>query len=212
MDNLAAVTARLSEIRARFPGPPPLASPPGAAQRAGQSAENRAGQAAGTGAGDFQAALSAAMANGAGDVRGLSAVLSRATAKPLTGADLLTPVQGRVSSVFGPRLHPVHKVMRPHTGIDLAAPSGTPIQAAAAGRVTFAGPRGGYGNLVILDHGNGLETYYAHQRDLGVRVGDVVAAGQRIGTVGATGTATGPHLHFEVRRDGAPQDPAPWLA
>lgn len=93
--------------------------------------------------------------------------------------------------------------------MDLAAPAGTPIVAAGGGTVTFAGPRGGYGNVVILDHGDGTETRYAHQQRLDVTVGQQVTGGQQIGTVGSTGNSTGPHLHFEVRRNGQPVDPAP---
>lgn len=222
MDNLAALTARLTEIRARFPDPPPLVPPfrgtgpgaagSGAAGTAGTGGAGGAGAGGAGGAGGFEAALSSALSSAWAQGPGAGGSLVQGLVQgPGAGGGLVAPLQGRVSSVFGPRLHPVHKVMRPHNGLDLAAPSGTPIQAAAAGRVTFAGSRGGYGNLVVLDHGNGLETYYAHQRDLAVRTGDRVAAGQTIGTVGATGTATGPHLHFEVRRDGTPQDPAPWL-
>jgi murein DD-endopeptidase MepM/ murein hydrolase activator NlpD len=128
-----------------------------------------------------------------------------------TGAPLHLPVDARVSSVFGPRTHPVTGTQRLHAGIDLAAPTGTPIGAAAGGTVSFAGVRGGYGNLVIVDHGDGTETRYAHQHTIGVRAGQTVAAGDVLGTVGSTGQSTGPHLHFELRRDGTPVDPAPLL-
>lgn len=99
-----------------------------------------------------------------------------------------------------------------HTGQDFAAPIGTPIHAAAAGTVKFADWGGAYGNLIKIDHGNGVETYYAHQSRFSPGVlGKQVKAGQVIGYVGATGNVTGPHVHFEVRVDGVPRDPMPWL-
>ncbi len=124
----------------------------------------------------------------------------------------VTPVTpARVSSSFGMRRHPVTGVERMHDGMDLAAPTGTSVRAAAPGTVTFAGRRGGYGLLVIVDHGDGMETRYAHQSRLDVQPGDTVGAGDQLGAVGATGLATGPHLHFELRRNGTPVDPAPLL-
>jgi murein DD-endopeptidase MepM/ murein hydrolase activator NlpD len=116
----------------------------------------------------------------------------------------------RVTSAFGARRDPLNGENRLHHGIDFGAPEGTPIRAAAAGVVRFSGPRGGYGNVVIVAHPDGTETRYAHCRDLGVKAGEAVAAGQAIATVGSTGRSTGPHLHFEVRRDGAAVDPATW--
>jgi len=118
---------------------------------------------------------------------------------------LATPVQGRVTSRFGPRWG------RMHNGMDFAAPTGTPVYAAASGTVTYADWAGTYGRLVIIDHGNGLETRYAHLSQILVKEGDQVQRGQRIALVGSTGNSTGPHLHFEVRVDGEPQDPASWL-
>lgn len=116
----------------------------------------------------------------------------------------------RVTSGYGTRRDPFHGAEREHHGVDYGAPAGTPILAAADGVVRFSGARGGYGNVVIVSHPDGTETRYAHCRDLGVRVGEAVAAGQAIATVGSTGRSTGPHLHFEVRRDGTPIDPASW--
>lgn len=98
-----------------------------------------------------------------------------------------------------------------HTGLDFAAPAGTPVVATAPGRVTHAGPAGPYGNLVVVDHGPAV-TYYAHLAAVSVSAGEVVGAAEQVGTVGATGNATGPHLHFEVRVDGVPQDPASVLS
>lgn len=118
------------------------------------------------------------------------------------------PVDGRISSRFGDRSDPFSGAEREHHGVDIAAAAGTPIQAVRAGTVTFAGERGGYGNVVILDHGDGLETRYAHCASLDVRAGDQVRAGAKVASVGSTGRSTGPHLHFEVRQDDAPVDPA----
>jgi len=124
---------------------------------------------------------------------------------------IVRPLPGPVGSGYGPRVHPVHGDVRFHHGVDIAAPTGTPIQSFAQGTVSFAGWRNGYGNLVIVQHADGIETRYAHQDTIDVVAGQVVSAGQVLGTVGATGTATGPHLHFEVRRNGASLDPAAWL-
>ena len=121
------------------------------------------------------------------------------------------PVQAPMSSRFGPRTHPVFGDTRLHTGLDFAAGSGAPIHAAGPGRVVWAGPRGGYGNLVVIDHGNGLATLYAHQSETRVTFGQDVATGQLVGLVGSTGVSTGPHLHFEVREKGTPADPLAYL-
>ena len=122
------------------------------------------------------------------------------------------PVNGAVTSPFGMRLHPIFHVWKMHTGVDLHASMGTPIKAAAAGTVVFAGWKGGYGQAVIISHGNGLATLYAHQSELLVNVGDKVKRGEVIGKVGSTGYATGPHLHFEVRVNGTPVDPMGYLS
>lgn len=118
----------------------------------------------------------------------------------------------RVTSHFGLRADPFTGAQRAHHGLDLGAAEGTPVVAAAAGTVRFAGKRGGYGNVVIVEHADGTETRYAHCRDLGVTPGQAVAAGQSIATVGSTGRSTGPHLHFEVRQGGKPVDPSTWTA
>lgn len=131
---------------------------------------------------------------------------------PASGSGMVRPADGRISSEFGPRVHPVTGKQRPHNGIDVAGPVGAPIRAAADGTVTFAGVRGGYGNLIIVDHGDGRETYYAHNSANGVSAGDRVSAGQHIGAVGATGQVTGPHLHFEVRVNGTPVEPRDHVA
>jgi murein DD-endopeptidase MepM/ murein hydrolase activator NlpD len=114
-------------------------------------------------------------------------------------------------SPYGWRLHPILGYQRLHTGVDIPAPSGTPIRAAADGMVLSAGPRGGYGNTVIIDHGSSMATLYAHQSDINVAPGQTVQAGDVIGEVGSTGLSTGPHLHFEVRIGGTPVDPLGYI-
>jgi murein DD-endopeptidase MepM/ murein hydrolase activator NlpD len=116
-----------------------------------------------------------------------------------------------IGSGFGSRIHPITKTRRFHSGVDIGAPSGTPITAFDDGVVTFAGPKGGYGNLVTIDHGNGVETRYAHQSQVGVAAGDQIKAGETLGYVGSTGNSTGPHLHFERREQGSAVDPTPYL-
>jgi murein DD-endopeptidase MepM/ murein hydrolase activator NlpD len=113
----------------------------------------------------------------------------------------------RLTSNFGLRTDPIDGSQRFHVGVDLAGREGTPILAAAAGVVKRAGERGGYGNAVEIDHGGGVTTLYAHASELNVVPGEKVEPGQELGTVGATGRATGAHLHFEVRHDGRPVDP-----
>jgi murein DD-endopeptidase MepM/ murein hydrolase activator NlpD len=111
------------------------------------------------------------------------------------------PLRGVLYARFG------RKGKSPHDGIDLAAPAGTPVRTAGEGSVLFAGPQQGYGLLVIVEHAHGLVTVYAHNRDLRVRTGQQIREGQVIATVGESGKTSGPHLHFEVRQDGAPVDP-----
>jgi len=98
-----------------------------------------------------------------------------------------------------------------HSGIDMAAPAGTIVRAAAGGRVRVAWSPAGYGLYVVVDHGGGIGTLYGHLESTAVLSGDAVAPGAELGRVGSTGLSTGPHLHFEVRRGGRPVDPAPWL-
>lgn len=113
----------------------------------------------------------------------------------------------RVTSGFGTRVDPIDGTTRTHTGVDVAAPEGTPVRAAAGGIVRSAGPRGGYGNAVEIDHGDGLTTLYGHNAQLSVTEGQKVTAAEVIAAVGSTGRATGPHLHFEVRLNDRPQNP-----
>jgi murein DD-endopeptidase MepM/ murein hydrolase activator NlpD len=127
---------------------------------------------------------------------------------PPTSAHPASPkTPGSVSSGFGMRVHPLDGVQKFHTGIDLRGGEGTPILAAQDGVVKSAGTRGGYGNAVEIDHGNGVTTLYGHAQELEVKPGEHVHKGQEIGEVGMTGRATGPHLHFEVRVEGKPVDP-----
>ncbi len=115
----------------------------------------------------------------------------------------------RISSTFGRRTHPVLGYQKGHTGVDYAAPTGTPIHATGDGVVDFIGRQGGYGNLIILRHQKQYATYYAHQSRFaaGLKKGDRVSQGQLIGYVGSTGMSTGPHLHYEFRISGKPVDP-----
>lgn len=124
---------------------------------------------------------------------------------PPGGPAFSWPVSGPVTSGFGPRWG------RMHNGIDIAAPTGTPIGAAAGGEVFFAGWLGGYGNAVLIDHGDGYTTLYAHQSEIRASVGQTVSAGTTVGLVGSTGQSTGPHLHFEVRLWDTPHDPLQYL-
>jgi murein DD-endopeptidase MepM/ murein hydrolase activator NlpD len=124
-----------------------------------------------------------------------------------------TPVSaGFVGSGFGSRLDPLNGQLVMHAGLDFAAPVGTPILAAAGGVVSAAEYHSAFGNMVVIDHGNGLQTLYAHASRLDVRQGEIVRKGQQIGRVGATGRSTGPHLHFEVHDKGVPQNPARFLS
>jgi murein DD-endopeptidase MepM/ murein hydrolase activator NlpD len=125
----------------------------------------------------------------------------------------LSPIlAGWFSSNFGYRIDPFTGQRAFHEGIDFPAEVGTGIQAAASGTVVFAGVHPEYGKMIEIDHGNGLVTRYAHASQLLVKEGDLVVAGQKIATVGTTGRSTGPHLHFEVRLHGVPQNPARFLA
>lgn len=121
------------------------------------------------------------------------------------------PVRGRLTSRFGYRRDPFSGRKDLHTGLDIAAPRGTRIAAAAAGRVVHAGWMGGYGRTVVIDHGRGYRTLYGHCNSISVKKGQRVSAGQVIATVGATGRATGPHLHFEVRKNNSPVNPLKYL-
>ena len=117
---------------------------------------------------------------------------------------------GYITSNYGMRVHPIHHRSMFHQGVDFAAPQGSPVVAVADGVVTFSGRRSGYGNLIEISHGNGYSTRYGHNSVNGVSEGQPIRKGQVIGAVGATGTATGPHVHFEVRRNGEALNPMPF--
>jgi murein DD-endopeptidase MepM/ murein hydrolase activator NlpD len=126
---------------------------------------------------------------------------------PPSAGGMMYPVNGPITSPFGYRVHPIMGTSRFHAGLDFGVGSGVPIQAADNGLVIEAGWVGGYGNTVILDHGGGWTTLYAHASSLNVSTGATVRRGQTVSFVGSTGMSTGPHLHFEVRYQGNPVDP-----
>ncbi|MBR4151236.1 MAG: peptidoglycan DD-metalloendopeptidase family protein, partial [Firmicutes bacterium] len=135
------------------------------------------------------------------------------SSRAYVGGKMLWPSQSstRVTSPFGNRLHPILKVYKLHTGIDIGAPNGTNILAANDGTVISAGYNNSYGYMVMLDHGGGIVTLYAHCSKLLVSKGDAVARGQVIALVGSTGMSTGPHLHFEVRINGVYKNPLEYV-
>ncbi len=124
---------------------------------------------------------------------------------------LIWPAAGQITSPFGWRMHPVFGTQKFHTGIDIGADYGDAVAAADSGVVIHADWLGGYGKAVIIDHGNGLQTLYAHNSELLVYEGQAVRKGQTISRVGSTGYSTGPHLHFEVRQNGTPTNPMAYL-
>ena len=123
----------------------------------------------------------------------------------------IKPTSGRISSPFGYRTHPVTRSYTLHSGIDIAASSGTTVVASRNGKVVSAGYSGSYGNLIVISHGNGMETAYAHLSSIKVSVGETVSQGQLIGKVGSTGRSTGPHLHFEIRVNGTAVNPSKYI-
>lgn len=158
----------------------------------------------------------------AGIVVGVLAEPSVTNAVPLqsssTRASLVSPTSfvyplmgPKESSHYGIRQHPIRKTRQHHDGIDLAAPRGAVIRAITDGRVMYADPYGGYGNLVVIKHAAGLSSHYGHCDAMKVRPGQSIKAGDIIATVGDTGRSTGPHLHFEIRRQGTPLHPETFL-
>ena len=120
-------------------------------------------------------------------------------------------VKGWISSFYGTRKDPITGRSVWHSGVDIAGKEGEPVRCIASGMVTFSGERGGYGNCLEINHGNGLSTRYAHNKALLVEVGDIVDKGQTIALLGQSGRATGPHVHFEVRQNGRAVDPGLWF-
>ncbi len=121
------------------------------------------------------------------------------------------PADGEKTSGFGPRVHPIFGTVRQHNGIDLGGDTGDRVRAARSGEVILAGERGGFGNTIVIYHGLGYSTLYAHLSRIEVSEGQDVQSGDRIGAIGSTGWSTGPHLHFELRIDGSAVDPTPFL-
>jgi murein DD-endopeptidase MepM/ murein hydrolase activator NlpD len=122
--------------------------------------------------------------------------------------DVPTPVKdGVITSQFGRRVHPIFKVMRFHSGIDIAGVKDSKALSVGSGIVVYAGKYRGYGNLVVISHSNGISTHYAHLGEIDCSVGEVVSSGSVLGIIGSTGESTAPHLHFEVRKNGRAMDP-----
>ncbi|MDR1998131.1 MAG: peptidoglycan DD-metalloendopeptidase family protein [Candidatus Margulisbacteria bacterium] len=138
-------------------------------------------------------------------------ILENPRAEARGSGKYIWPVRGVITSLYGKRVHPIFKVAKMHTGLDIGVAHGTPIKAADSGVVTYSDWWGGYGRCVILDHGRGYSTLYAHMSKQEVKKGEKVNKGQTIGNVGATGYATGPHLHFEVRLNGETVNPQQYL-
>jgi murein DD-endopeptidase MepM/ murein hydrolase activator NlpD len=131
--------------------------------------------------------------------------------KRLASTPSIRPLNGRITSCFGYRNSPIDGRREFHNGLDIAAPYGSPVKAAAGGRITWAGYQSGYGNMVTINHGYGIETSYGHNAVILVQVGEQVQKEQIIAKVGNTGRSTGPHLHYMVRVNGIAEDPAKYL-
>ncbi|HEX5742217.1 MAG TPA: M23 family metallopeptidase [Pilimelia sp.] len=210
--SISEVQARIGQLQSLIAAA--HTAPTTAAGRAASGTSGTSGTAAGAPATQFAAALQTAVARtaataapGAAATPAATPVGAVAANRPAAVANAWTsPVRGaNVSSEYGPRWGTQHE------GMDFAVATGTPIRAAKGGVVKKAAWYGGYGNAVILDHGNGVKTLYGHNSALSVKEGQRVAAGQVIAKAGSTGDSTGPHLHFEVHVKDKPVDPRPWL-
>ena len=138
-------------------------------------------------------------------------IRSRGKTAVVSSGKFAWPIRGRITSPFGYRRHPLWGGVSLHTGIDIAAPYGKPISCADSGEVIYSGWWDGYGKAVVIDHGRGYTTVYGHMSRIYAQVGQTVTKGESIGLVGSTGFSTGPHLHFEIRVNGRPVDPMPYL-
>ena len=146
------------------------------------------------------------------DIEGfLNSVNNGSSGSVTQGGGFIRPVSDRITSDFGYRTHPVTGQKKLHTGTDFGSSYGTPVKAAKGGKVVLSGTYGGYGNTVIIDHGGGVQTLYAHNSSLVVKSGQAVKQGDIISKVGSTGVSTGPHLHFEVRVNGTPKNPMEYI-
>ena len=179
-----------------------------AARRAAQQVIETPQQTETTASVDARAPVETITSAGGEDIRVLDALRDSSFDAVTVSVEAVMPVQGKVTSGFGYRIHPITGNRSFHTGIDLASPEGTPIAAAYAGTVKDTGYTSGRGNYILLSHGENLQTLYCHLSQIDVQTGDAVGAGDTIGLVGTTGMSTGPHLHFEVRVDGIRCDPA----
>ncbi len=156
---------------------------------------------------DERAAVETITSAGGEDIRVLDALQDSTFEAVSVSQEAVLPVQGKITSGFGYRIHPITGNRSFHTGVDLAAPEGTPIAAAYGGTVLETGCTSGRGNYILLSHGENLQTLYCHLSEIDVREGDAVDAGGTIGLVGTTGMSTGPHLHFELRVSGVRCNP-----
>jgi len=129
----------------------------------------------------------------------------------LSSTPSIWPTQGWVTSDFGVRLDPYNADRSMHQGLDISTPHGQPVQTPSDGTVVFNGSEGGYGKVLVIDHGYGVKTRYAHLSEIVVRLGERVARGQKVAAVGNTGRSTGPHLHYEVRVNGIPENPRKFI-
>lgn len=141
----------------------------------------------------------------------LNSVNNGSSSSKPQGGGFILPVSDRITSHFGYRTHPVTGQQKLHTGTDFGSSYGTPVKASKGGKVVLSGTYGGYGNTVIIDHGGGIQTLYAHNSSLVVKSGQTVKQGDVISKVGSTGVSTGPHLHFELRVNGTPQNPMNYI-